>query len=45
MRIEDVVIVLVRPKVAANIGSAARAMKVMGLTELRLVEPQTDHLG
>jgi len=44
MRIEDVVIVLVRPKVPGNIGSAARGMKVMGLRELRLVEPQTDHL-
>ena len=45
MRIEDVVIVLVRPKVAGNIGSAARGMKVMGCGELRLVGLQTDHLG
>jgi len=45
MRIEDVVIVLVRPKVGGNIGSAARGMKVMGLGELRLVAPQTDHLA
>jgi tRNA/rRNA methyltransferase len=44
MRIKDVVIVLVRPKVPGNIGSAARAIKVMGLGELRLVEPQADHL-
>jgi len=45
MKIEDVVIVLVRPKVPGNIGSAARGMKVMGLRELRLVEPETDHLA
>ncbi len=45
MKLEDVVIVLVRPKVPGNIGSAARGMKVMGLRELRLVEPETDHLA
>jgi len=45
MRIDDVVIVLVRPKVPGNIGSAARGMKVMGLRELRLVQPETDHLA
>ena len=45
MKIQDVVIVLVRPKAPGNIGSAARAIKVMGLGELRLVEPQTDHVS
>ena len=45
MRIEDVVIVLVRPKVAGNIGSAARGMNVMGLRELRLVGAQVDHVS
>ncbi len=45
MRIEDVVVVLVRPKVAGNIGSAARGMKAMGVRELRLVAPQVDHAG
>jgi len=45
MRIDDVVIVLVRPKVPGNIGSAARGMKVMGVRELRLVRPETDHLA
>lgn len=45
MRIEDVVIALVRPKVPGNIGSAARGMNVMGLNELRLVQPETDHLA
>lgn len=32
-------IVLVRPKGAANVGAAARAMKNMGFTDLALVEP------
>ncbi|MBN1916278.1 MAG: TrmJ/YjtD family RNA methyltransferase [Verrucomicrobia bacterium] len=45
MKIDDVVIVLVRPKVPGNIGSAARGMKVMGLSELRLVQPEADHLA
>ena len=33
-------IVLCRPMHPGNIGSAARAMKTMGLSDLRLVEPQ-----
>lgn len=33
-------IVLVRPSHPGNIGSAARAMKAMGLTDLRLVTPE-----
>jgi tRNA/rRNA methyltransferase len=32
----------VRPKIAANIGAAARVMKNLGLTELVLVDPQAD---
>jgi tRNA/rRNA methyltransferase len=35
-------VVLVRPKVAANIGSAARVLRNMGLTDLVLVAPQAD---
>lgn len=35
----DVIIVLHRPARAANIGAAARAMKVMGFTRLVLVSP------
>jgi len=37
--------VLVEPATAANVGAAARAMKTMGFTKLRLVNPQCDHLG
>jgi tRNA/rRNA methyltransferase len=33
-------IVLCRPSHPGNIGSAARAMKTMGLTDLRLVAPE-----
>lgn len=38
-------IVLVRPLGALNVGSVARVMKNMGLTQLILVEPQCDYLG
>lgn len=38
-------IVLVRPNGSLNVGSIARAMKNMGLTQLVLVEPSCDHLG
>lgn len=38
-------IVLVRPLGALNVGSVARVMKNMGLTQLVLVEPQCDPLG
>jgi TrmH family RNA methyltransferase len=37
---EKIRIVLCRPMHPGNIGSAARAMKTMGLSDLRLVEPQ-----
>ncbi len=37
-----VVIVLVRPRRAANVAAACRAMKNMGLSELRLVSPPPD---
>lgn len=36
--------ILVEPAVAENIGAAARAIKVMGFTELWLVNP-TNHLA
>jgi tRNA/rRNA methyltransferase len=39
MRIEDIRIVLVRPQGHMNMGSAARAMKNVGLKELALVDP------
>ncbi|HEY7158483.1 MAG TPA: RNA methyltransferase [Gemmataceae bacterium] len=35
-------IVLVRPRIAANIGAAARVMRNMGLSELVLVSPEAD---
>lgn len=38
--LESVRIVLCRPSHPGNIGSAARAMKTMGLADLRLVAPQ-----
>ncbi|MFB2834846.1 RNA methyltransferase [Floridanema evergladense] len=38
-------IVLVRPLGGLNVGSVARVMKNMGLTQLVLVEPQCDCLG
>ncbi len=40
MRLQGIRIVLVEPQLAANIGSAARAMKTMGLHELHLVTPR-----
>jgi len=39
-RLENVRIVLCRPNHPGNIGSAARAMKTMGLGDLRLVAPE-----
>jgi tRNA/rRNA methyltransferase len=38
-RLDQFAFVLVRPKSAGNIGSAARALKNMGLSDLRLVGP------
>jgi tRNA/rRNA methyltransferase len=35
-------VVLVRPKIAANVGAAARVMRNMGLTDLVLVRPEAD---
>ncbi len=40
----EVVFVLVEPAVPENIGAAARSLKTMGFTKLRLVKP-TDHLA
>ena len=40
MSLTDVRIVLCRPQHPGNIGSAARAMKTMGLSDLRLVAPE-----
>jgi tRNA/rRNA methyltransferase len=35
-------VVLVRPKIAANLGATARVMRNMGLTDLALVAPEVD---
>ncbi|RXZ44950.1 RNA methyltransferase [Crenobacter cavernae] len=39
--LKNIRVVLARPSHPGNIGSAARAMKTMGLTKLYLVEPKT----
>jgi tRNA (cytidine32/uridine32-2'-O)-methyltransferase len=39
MRLEDLEIILIEPSHPGNIGAAARAMKVMGLSNLTLVNP------
>ena len=43
--LHNVVVVLVEPQGALNIGSVCRAMMNFGFAELRLVAPQVDHLG
>ena len=40
----EIVFILIEPKVPENIGASARAMKTMGFTNLRLVNPVEDHL-
>lgn len=44
MLLDQLSIVLVAPSGALNIGSTARAMANFGVSSLRLVAPQTDHL-
>ena len=39
MNFENIYIILVEPETPGNIGSVARAMKNMGLSNLRLVNP------
>ncbi len=45
MSFANISIVLVEPQGPRNIGSICRAMKNFGFTDLRLVNPSTDHLG
>lgn len=40
-----IIFILVEPAREENIGAAARAMKIMNIPELRLVNPLCDHLG
>src|SRR6516165_5522399 len=42
MSLENCRVVLVRPRIAANVGATARIMRNMGLTELVLVAPEAD---
>jgi tRNA/rRNA methyltransferase len=42
MNLQNCRVVLVRPQVAGNLGSTARIMRNMGLTELVLVAPEAD---
>ncbi len=44
MNTENICVVLVEPQGPRNIGSVCRAMMNFGLSDLRLVNPQTDHL-
>ncbi len=41
----DIAVVLVEPQGPLNIGSVCRAMANFGFSDLRLVNPQTDHLA
>lgn len=41
----EIVFILVLPAREENVGAAARAMKTMGFADLRLVNPQCNHLG
>lgn len=43
--LHQIQIILVEPSHSGNVGSAARAMKTMGLTNLRLVSERTDLLN
>src|SRR6516165_6183822 len=42
MSLSNCRVVLVRPKIAANLGATARVMKNMGLDQLVLVSPEAD---
>jgi len=44
MNVDNVAVVLVEPQGALNIGSICRAMMNFGFSDLRLVNPQVDHL-
>ncbi|PLX84739.1 MAG: RNA methyltransferase [Desulfuromonas sp.] len=43
--LDNVCVVLVEPQGGLNIGSVCRAMMNFGFSDLRLVNPETDHLG
>ncbi|MBE0503371.1 MAG: RNA methyltransferase [Desulfuromonadales bacterium] len=41
----NIAVILIEPQGPLNIGSVCRVMMNFGLSDLRLVNPQTDHLG
>lgn len=45
MSLHNVSVILVEPQGALNIGSVCRVMMNFGFSDLRLVNPQVDHLG
>lgn len=45
MALNNVCVILVEPQGALNIGSVCRVMMNFGFSDLRLVNPQVDHLG
>jgi len=44
VNLDNLIVVLVEPRGERNIGAVARAMANFGVSDLRLVAPQTDHL-
>jgi tRNA/rRNA methyltransferase len=40
----QIIFILIKPAVSQNIGAAARAMHTMGFSDMRLVDPQCNHL-
>lgn len=45
MKLENICVVLVEPQGPLNIGSVSRAMMNFGISDLRLVNPATNHLN
>jgi tRNA/rRNA methyltransferase len=41
----EIIYIIVEPAREENVGAAARAMKTMGISQLRLVNPQCNHMG
>ncbi|MDR0475885.1 MAG: RNA methyltransferase [Treponema sp.] len=45
MNLNNIIIVLARPSVAGNVGAVCRAMKNMGLSQLRLTAPALENMS
>ena len=41
----ELIFILYKPGVPGNIGAAARAIKTMGFSKLRLIDPPANHLS